>query len=237
MQDLNGKCVIITGAAGNLGRATAMAFGRRGARLALVDIEEAAIETLRRTLPEGCESAAFATDLLDPREVSRLSDGVSARFGDVYALANIAGGFAMGTAVQDTSDEQWDGMLSLNLRSAVNCCRAFIPSLQAAGEGRIINVSARAATRGVGLMAPYCVSKAAVITLTESLADELRHQSITVNCIMPGTIDTPQNRAAMPEADHATWVPPDALAEVVVFLASHAARCITGAAIPVYGRS
>lgn len=86
-------------------------------------------------------------------------------------------------------------------------------------------------------MAAYCVSKAAVITLTESLADELKQCGINVNCILPGTLDTPQNRAAMPDADHAGWVPLDALADVILFLTSDAARCVTGAAVPVYGRS
>jgi NAD(P)-dependent dehydrogenase (short-subunit alcohol dehydrogenase family) len=86
-------------------------------------------------------------------------------------------------------------------------------------------------------MAPYCASKAAVITLTESLAAEHKQNNINVNCILPGTIDTPQNRQAMPDADHATWVPPEALADVILFLASPAARCVTGAAVPVYGRS
>jgi len=86
-------------------------------------------------------------------------------------------------------------------------------------------------------MAPYCASKAAVITLTESLADELKDLGISVNCILPGTVDTPQNRAAMPDQDHTRWVPLDALADVIVFLASEAARAVTGAAVPVYGRS
>jgi NAD(P)-dependent dehydrogenase (short-subunit alcohol dehydrogenase family) len=105
------------------------------------------------------------------------------------------------------------------------------------GGGRIINVSARAALEGKARMGPYCASKAAVLTLTESLAAEHRLDGINVNCILPGTIDTPQNRAAMPDADFSRWVPPPALADVVVFLASEASRAVTGAAIPVYGKS
>ncbi len=128
-------------------------------------------------------------------------------------------------------------MLDLNARTVFHCARAIIPRLLENGGGRIINVSARAATHGLGHMAPYCVSKAAVITLTESLAEELKDSGITVNCVLPGTLDTPQNRAAMPEADPTTWVALEALADVILFLASHASRGITGAAIPVYGRS
>jgi NAD(P)-dependent dehydrogenase (short-subunit alcohol dehydrogenase family) len=128
-------------------------------------------------------------------------------------------------------------MMDLNARTAFNCCRAIVPHMLAHGGGRIVNVSARAATEGKARMAPYCASKAAVITLTQSLAAEHKHSAINVNCILPGTIDTPQNREAMPDEDHSKWVPPAALADVILFLASDAARCVTGAAVPVYGQS
>lgn len=105
------------------------------------------------------------------------------------------------------------------------------------GGGKIVNVSARAANEGKGKMGPYCASKAAVITLTESLAAEHKYNNINVNCILPGTIDTPQNRSDMPDANFSRWVPPAALADVIVFLSSDAARGVTGAAIPVYGQS
>lgn len=237
MQEFSGKTVAVTGAAGNLGRATALAFARRGARLALIDLNADALQSAQNALPDGCESAVFATDLLDPPAVAAMIGGVTDRFGALHVLANIAGGFAMGPAIEETTDAQWDSMMDLNLRSVFNCCRAAIPRIPDGSGGRIVNISARAATRGAGYMAPYCVSKAAVITLTESLAEELKQRGINVNCVLPGTLDTPQNRAAMPDADHDTWVPPDALADVILFLASDAARCVTGAAVPVYGRS
>ncbi|MGV6827729.1 MAG: SDR family oxidoreductase, partial [bacterium] len=101
----------------------------------------------------------------------------------------------------------------------------------------IISVSARAAAAGKAKMAPYCASKAAVITLTESLAAEHKFNNINVNCILPGTIDTPQNRKDMPDADFSTWVAPSQLADVILFLASDNASAVTGAAIPVYGKS
>jgi NAD(P)-dependent dehydrogenase (short-subunit alcohol dehydrogenase family) len=128
-------------------------------------------------------------------------------------------------------------MMDLNARTVFNCCRAVVPHLLSAGGGRIVNVSARAALRGVGTMGPYCASKAAVITLTEALSEELKDSGINVNCILPGTVDTPQNRTSMPDQDHARWVPLDALADVILFLSSDAARAVTGAAVPVYGRS
>ena len=152
-------------------------------------------------------------------------------------LANIAGGFTMGPLVQDTDDRDWDFMMNLNARSVFNTSRVVIPTMLTQGGGRIINVSARAAEQPKGRMAPYCASKAAVQTLTESLALENKYDNITVNCILPGTVDTPENREAMPDSNFTRWVAPAALADVVVFLASNAARCVTGAAIPVYGQS
>lgn len=232
----NAKLVIVTGAAGNLGQAVARAFAARGYCLALVDLDPEALESVRKSLTAGC-AAAFSTDLMDPQAVETMATQIMERFGRVDVLANIAGGFVMGPPLHETADKDWDFMLNLNARTVFNCCRAVVPRMLAGGGGRIVNVSARAATRGVGHMGPYCASKAAVITLTESLADELKDAGINVNCILPGTVDTPQNRAAMPDQDHGRWVPLDALADVVLFLASDAARAITGAAVPVYGRS
>ncbi|NEV64937.1 SDR family NAD(P)-dependent oxidoreductase [Thiorhodococcus minor] len=237
MNQLAGRILIITGAAGNLGRATAKTFAAAGATLALVDRDPRALQQLQDELPTGSAFATFALDLLDPRQPVELGKEVRSSLGQIYGLVNIAGGFAMGPTVDETTPEDWDAMLSLNLRTALNCARAVIPHLREAGAGRIVNVSARAATRGAANMAPYCVSKAAIVTLTESLAEELKHAGITANCILPGTLDTPQNRAAMPQQDRSTWVSPDAVADVILFLASHSARCVTGAAIPVYGRS
>lgn len=237
MQDLRGRIVMITGAAGNLGRATARAFAQQGARLALVDRDLQALTEARDALGSASESELFAVDLLQSQAVTDLVEQVGARFGNVQALVNLAGGFAMGSAVHETTDAEWDFMMALNLRTVFNCSRATIPQMLAAGGGRIINIAARAAVKGSGHMAPYCASKAAVITLTESLADELKHRGINVNCLLPGTLDTPQNRIAMPDQDHSAWVALDALAEVILFLASDASRAITGAAIPVYGRS
>jgi len=237
MQGIRDKVAIITGAAGNLGQAVAAAFAARGARLALVDLDAGALEATRKELAAQSEAAVFPADLIKPSSVAEMVERVSAHFGRIDILANIAGGFTMGPPVHETEDRDWDFMLDLNARTAFNTCRAVVPHLLSGAGGRIINVSARAATQGKARMAPYCVSKAAVITLTESLAAEHKHDGINVNCILPGTVDTPQNRAAMPGQDFDKWVPPAALADVILFLASDAARCVTGAAVPVYGQS
>jgi NAD(P)-dependent dehydrogenase (short-subunit alcohol dehydrogenase family) len=237
MSEFAGKLVLITGAAGNVGRAVAAAFAAQGATLALLDLDAAGLEAARTDLPEAVTAACFPTDLIDPQSVSASVAAVRQQLGEISVLANIAGGFSMGPPMHDTTDTTWDLMMNLNARSVFNMARAVVPGMLEQGRGRIINVSARAAREGKAMMGPYCASKAAVITLTETLAAEHKDAGINVNCILPGTVDTPQNREAMPDADHSKWVPPAALADVVMFLASDAARCVTGAAVPVYGQS
>jgi NAD(P)-dependent dehydrogenase (short-subunit alcohol dehydrogenase family) len=237
MLSLAGKVAVVTGAAGNLGRAVAHAFAAHGAGVALVDRDAAVLAAVQSELPAGSASAIFAADLLKPDAVAELAGRIVEHFGRVDILANIAGGFTMGPPLHETSDHVWDFMLDINARSVFHSCRALVPALLQQPGGRIINVSARAAIEGKAHMIPYCASKAAVITLTEGLAAELKDAGVNVNCVLPGTLDTPQNRAAMPDQDFSRWVPLAALADVILFLASDASRCVTGAAIPVYGRS
>jgi NAD(P)-dependent dehydrogenase (short-subunit alcohol dehydrogenase family) len=237
MSEFADKVVLITGAAGNVGRATAAAFAERGARLALFDRDRERLRVLQDALGGGVESHVFAVDLLDPDSVGAQVAAVHRQFGRIDALANIAGGFTMGPPLYATGDRDWNLMFDLNTRSVFHMCRSVIPHMLEAQQGRIVNVGARAALKGVGNMGPYCASKAAVITLTEALAEEHRNDGVTVNCILPGTVDTPENREAMPDADHDSWVPTGDLAEVILFLCGSASRSVSGAAIPVYGRS
>lgn len=237
MSEFNHQTVIITGAAGNLGAAVAQTFSAAGADVALVDIDKERLQRVQESLPGGSESLIIPTDLINPESVAAMVNSVREKFGRIHILANIAGGFTMGPLIHETRDKDWDFMMNLNVRSVFNCCRGVIPAMLEKGGGKIINISARAAAEGKAKMGPYCASKAAVITLTETLSAENRDHDINVNCILPGTIDTPRNREDMPDADFSKWVPPQALADVIQFLASDAARCITGAAIPVYGKS
>jgi NAD(P)-dependent dehydrogenase (short-subunit alcohol dehydrogenase family) len=225
----DGKTCLVTGAAGNLGRAVARAFAAEGASLILMDHAE---EHLRSAYGSEGSGRRFAlADLRDAQSVARAIPA-GAR---IDILCNIAGGFRMGQPVHETSDETWDLMLGLNARSVLNCARAVVPGMLAAGGGKIINVGAIAALSGKANMAAYIASKSAVIRLTESMSAELRDKGINVNCVLPSIIDTPQNRKDMPKADPRRWVAPEALAEVVLFLASDSARAIHGAAIPVSG--
>ena len=237
MFDFTGQTVLVTGAAGALGSAVARAFHGAGARLGLTDRN---VEHMREALGDiASDSRCYLhpADLTDGEAVSAMVDGVHARWGRLDVLANIAGGFMMGPPVHETPDQTWDLMINVNARTAFLTSRATVPHMLRQGGGKIVNVSARAALAGKARMAPYVISKCAVIRLTETMAAELRDSGINVNCILPGTIDTPQNRRDMPDSDHSRWVPPQALADVILFLASDLARAVQGAAVPVYGRS
>ena len=227
----DGKTCLITGAAGNLGRAVAGAFASAGASLILVDLDD---KVLRSAYGRDDERKALVrADLLDAASVAQAV--AAARFDRIDVLCNIAGGFRMGHPVHETPEDVWELMLDLNAKSLINTARSVVPKMLAAGYGKIVNVGAVAGLRGGAKMGAYSASKSAVIRLTEAMSAELRDKGINVNCVLPSVIDTPQNRADMPGADPRRWVAPEALAQVVLFLASDAARAIHGAAIPVTG--
>jgi NAD(P)-dependent dehydrogenase (short-subunit alcohol dehydrogenase family) len=229
------KTVLITGAAGNLGRAVAEAFFERGANLVLLGRRR---EELTDVYGSANERRMLASaDVLDQAEVEAAVASAIERFERIDVLCNIAGGFRMGPPVHETPDEVWQSMLDVNARSVITMVRAVVPRMLAAGSGKIVNVAAMAGLKGGAGMGAYAASKSATIRLTETMAAELRDKGINVNCVMPSIIDTPQNRAAMPDADTRRWVAPEALAEVILFLASDAARAIHGAAVPVVGLS
>ena len=238
MFDFTDQVVLVAGAAGNLGQAVARAFGAAGARLVLLDHVP---DRLPRRFPQGAGAAEFllldSVDAAEPEAVERAVQAALARFGRVDVLTNTVGGYRAGKPVHETSVDEWQFMLDLNARTAFVLSRAVVPHMLEQGAGKIVHVGARAALSGRAKSAAYSASKAALVRLVESLAAELRRQNVNVNCVLPGTIDTPENREAMPKADHSRWVPPEAIADVILFLASDAARAVHGAAVPVYGES
>jgi len=228
------RTVMITGAAGHLGKAVAAAFAQRGARLVLVDRHA---ESLEAAFGADAASALVPADLLDARQAQAALDTAVARFGRVDALCHVAGGFRMGEAVHETTDATWAFLFDVNARTLVNVARAVVPHMVKHGGGRIVAVGAHAALRGVAGMGAYCASKSALVRLVEAMSAELKEKHVNVNCVLPTIIDTPDNRAAMPDVDPARWVAPQALAEAIAFLASDAARAVHGAALPVSGLS
>ncbi len=238
MTESTARVVLITGASGNLGAAVARGFQAAGAQLVLAD---RAANRLPDLFPDLAASRQHmlcgSVDATDPGMVQRWVDAAIARFGRIDVLANTIGGYKAGAPTHETSLETWDFMMNLNARTAFIASRAVLPQMLQQGSGRIIHTAARAALVGTANHSAYNASKSVVVRLVESMAAEYKHHGITINCVLPGTIDTPQNRSDMPNADGSKWVPPAAIADAFVFLASDEASHITGAALPVYGRS
>jgi len=228
------RSVVVTGAFGNLGLAVARTFRDRGEAVALLGHSQPAAPVMAEFPAPHC--VLGGVDLTRVTSVNTAMETVRAKLGSIDVLVNIAGGFRWQTLEQGDI-EGWDAMFASNLKTAVVSTRAALPGLLASPAGRIINVGAGAAERAAGVgMGAYTASKAGVHKLTESLAQELKDRGITVNAVLPGIIDTPQNRADMPKADYSRWVPPAAIAAVIAFLASEQAAAVTGALLPVYGR-
>lgn len=238
MHSLDQRVVIVTGAVGNLGSATVRAFQLFGARLVLVD---RSLNRLEAAFPDFVASPLHlligGVDLTKEASVNRVVEQAIARFGRVDVLVNTVGAWRGGLRTHETDLADWDFLHEMNVRTTLLASRAVTPHFLAQRSGRIVNLAARAALAGDAGSAAYSAAKSAVLRLTEALSAELKTSGINVNCVLPSTIDTPQNRAAMPTADHSKWVQPDAIADVVLFLASDLARAIHGATIPVYGLS
>jgi NAD(P)-dependent dehydrogenase (short-subunit alcohol dehydrogenase family) len=225
------RAVIITGGLGVLGKAVAERFAQDRWRVAVVDRVRAGAAGAG-----GGPMLLGDVDLTDATAAEGALRTINERLGRIDCLINVAGGFRW-ELFEGGDLATFDRMYSLNLRTAVATSQAALPYLKASGAGRIINVGAGAAAARAGAgMAAYTASKAGVHKFTESLADELKDAGVTVNAVLPGIIDTPQNRADMPDADPSRWVQPADIAEVVLFLASPQARSVTGALIPVTGR-
>lgn len=238
MDSLREKVVVITGAVGNLGRATARAFQRAGAHTVLVD---RAGDRLHHQFSELVVSPGHlllgGVNLADEAAVAGAIGSAVERFGRIDVLVNTVGAWRGGAPTHEAPLADWDLLFSANLRPTLLASRAAVPHFIAQRSGRIINVAARGGLHGDAGNAAYSAAKSAVLRLTEALSAEVKNSGINVNAVLPSTIDTPQNRAAIPNADYAKWVEPEAIADVILFLAADAARAIHGAAIPVYGLS
>jgi len=234
--DFSSHVALITGASGNLGQAVVQSFYSTGASIGAVDHAQGKMVSLFPDL-SGSSQVSFydGIDVTDPAAVEEVVQETLRHFGKIDILVNTVGGYRAGTPTHATPVETWDFMMSLNARSAFVMSRAVIPAMLKQGSGKIINISASSALKGSANSAAYAASKSAVARLTESMADEYKRQGINVNAILPGTIDTPQNREAMPKSDFSLWVKPEAIAQVILFLASEDASPIHGALIPVYG--
>lgn len=228
--------VLVTGAAGNVGRAVVARLAAGGGQVAALDRVGQPLQAVLDALPDPARHLAIAgTDLLDPAACEAAIGRIVARYGRLDGVAHTVGGFAM-APLAEAGPAQWEQMFQVNLLSTLNLYRAAVATMRPAGRGSLVAIGAMAGIKAPAGMAAYAAAKGGVLRLTESLAEELKAEGIRVNAVLPGTIDTPQNRAAMPEAEPSRWVRPEEVAAAIGFLLSQAASGVTGALLPVTGR-
>ena len=234
--DLQERVVLIGGATGALGTAVARVFAATGARLALASTSPKELEELADELSVPDERLFVSTvDATDPESVDQLASEIAGRFGSLHILANTIGGWRGGKTVAETSVEEWEWMLTLNLRSAFLLSRAVLPHMLDAGWGRILHTSSKTAEQARAKEVGYGVAKRGLIALTETIAAEVKGRGVTANVVLPSIIDTPANRRMISSADPSRWVAPQAIGETMRFLCSDAARSINGESIRIYG--
>jgi NAD(P)-dependent dehydrogenase (short-subunit alcohol dehydrogenase family) len=225
-----GKFALITGASGGLGTYVTKALLDAGATVVGLS------PNIKQSDFDHPNFTALPASLSSLDAAKKAVDSVIARFGRIDILAHLVGAFAGGQAIADTDDKTFQRMFDLNLNSAFHILRAALPYMRKAGGGRIIAIGSRAAENPGPKVGAYSASKAALVSLMKTVALENKDSGITANVILPGTIDTPANRKDMPGTDVSQWVQPASIASLIVWLAGDAARDVTGAVIPVYGR-
>ena len=231
--DFTGKTVIVTGGSGAIGSVVARRFVEAGGHVVIADRVPPCGEDVD-ALGDRAEALSYCeTDVLNEGSVRGLFEEAAAQ-GGPHVLVNVAGGFRFGPSVEEMEEADWDGLLQLNLKSAFLTIKTALPYMKRQGYGRIVSVAARSGLKGDPMVAHYSVSKGGVILLTQTVAEEVKEYDITVNAVLPSIVNTPANRAAMPDADASRWVQPDDLASVMLFLASEEARAVSGGAVPVY---
>ncbi|MGB6463293.1 MAG: SDR family NAD(P)-dependent oxidoreductase [Nitrosotalea sp.] len=233
--DFSGKVVLVTGSSGGLGTEVAHAFLKTGASVVLTYYSNDSLQSLQKICGVSKNTFLLRGDFTKEDDVKILVSEAVKRFGRVDVLANVIGGYIAGKPVTDIDEKDWNHMMDINLKTAFLLSKHVVAQMVKQSGGKVIHVSARSGLQGAGSDAAYVASKSGVIRLVESLSEEVKSKGINVNCIMPSIIDTKENREAMPSADHAKWVTPADIAQVILFLASDDARQINGAAIPVYG--
>lgn len=233
MSSLDDRVIAVTGPLGNLGRACVAAFVEHNARLVLIDRSRGKLAAALPALDSERHLLLDGVDLTDSSAVDGAFAAVADRLGRLDALVHTVGAFAGGRTVADEDPGAFEFLMKVNAISTVNVVRGAVPLMHRSGGGRIVTVAARNGLAATAKYAGYSAAKAAVLRITEAVAAEQRSAGITANSVVPGTIDTPENREAMPDADFSTWVSPAAIASVIMFLASEESRAVSGASIPV----
>jgi len=237
---LNGKVAIVTGATGSLGRVVVKTLLGQGVNVVATYRSDEKQNELDGFVGEvGGRFTSFQADVTSESSVQGLFQKVIGNYGRVDILLNLVGAYSGGSEIANTKESDWDYMMDVNLKSAFLCSKTALPYMTGQNYGKIVNVSARTAVekRFRSKSGAYAVSKAGIIVLTETIAEEVKKYDINVNCIMPSTIDTPDNRRNFPEGDFSKWVKPEQIAKVILFSVSDDSKMISGACIPVYGKA
>ena len=230
--NLSGKTAIITGGTGALGSVVASTMYGSGTNIAIPLFSHATAAAPGR---DSARMFSARADLTVEGDVHDFVLSVLGKFGRVDILVNAAGGYTGGKLVEESAVNDFDAMMKLNFTSVLNTCRAVLPVMKKQGYGRIVNIAAMPALTVKPRMGPYSVSKRAVVTLTETIADEVKGQGVTVNAIAPSIILTPANQKGMPEADFSKWVTPEEIAVLTMFLCSDEAKSVNGNVIKIFG--
>ena len=228
--------VLVAGGTGALGGAVTQAFVDAGATVLVSYRQRRSFDELQKQLRAGAVPVqGIELDATDEAAVRASVAQILARHGRLDAMVNAIGGWAGGMPLWQQDAAAFDQMIDMNLRATHALLRAVVPAMQARGAGSLVNVAAMAGVAPAAGAAVYAASKAAVLALMAALAEELRGSGVRANSVLPGTIDTPANRSAMPQADFSTWTAPQDIARAIAFLCSDEARAIHGAAVPVRG--
>jgi NAD(P)-dependent dehydrogenase (short-subunit alcohol dehydrogenase family) len=237
---LNDKVAIVTGATGSLGSVVVKALLDQGVNVVTTYRSEEKQNGLDDFVGEvGSKFTSVQVDVTSESSVQALFQKVIDKYGRVDILLNLVGAYSGGSEIANTKESDWDYMMDVNLKSAFLCSKTALPYMTGQNYGKIVNVSARTAVekRFRSRSGAYAVSKAGIIVLTETIAEEVKKYDINVNCIMPSTIDTPNNRRSFPDGDFSKWVKPEQIAKVILFLVSDDSKIISGASVPVYGKA
>ena len=229
------RTILVTGGTGALGTAVTKRLLDDGHNVAATWVVKEEAEALRYSIGPTERLVVVETNVTDPDSITNSLRDVEEALGPVEGLVHLVGAWKGGTHVHELPLDVWDRMLDLNLRTAMLCCRAVLPTMRDSGWGRIVLVSSRTARQDRSGQAAYAIAKAGVAVLAETIAEENVGLDVTANVVAPSTLDTPANRAAMPDSDFSAWVPPEDVAANISFLLSQEAGQLRGAWLPVYG--
>ena len=248
VRDFYDQVILITGGTGALGSKVSQAFLNFSPRAIIItfrsetekqELKAKILGGFNKEQKENYQSLVefIKVDITHEDEVKKLISNILEKFGQIHVLANVVGGFIGGKNVIETSEEEWDKMVSINLKSAFLISKHVLSSMKEKKFGKIVHVSSATGAKANGNDSAYAASKAGLIRLVESMAEETRNLNININCVLPTIIDTESNRKVMPGSNFSTWIPPEELAKVICFLCSEDAKVINGVSLPTRGTS